>query len=73
MGSDDPSLRGEIEALLAEDAVQAKNPPSPIGAATLDGKGIGGYQVVRVIGEGGMGVVFEAEQEHPRQIGVMPR
>jgi eukaryotic-like serine/threonine-protein kinase len=68
LNSDDPSLRSEVEALPAEDAVQAKTPPSPIGSATLAGKHIGGYEVVRVVGEGVMGVVFEAEQEHPRRI-----
>jgi serine/threonine protein kinase len=34
----------------------------------LADKRIAGYQIVRVIGEGGMGLVFEAEQEHPRRI-----
>ena len=68
LSPDDASLRGEVEALLAEDAVQAKTPQSVIGAATLAGKRIGCYKVVRVIGEGGMGVVFEAEQEHPCRI-----
>ena len=68
LSSKAPSLRSEVETLMAQDAVQAKTPPSPIGAATLAGKRIGGYQVVRVIVEGGMGVVFKAEQEHPRRI-----
>jgi eukaryotic-like serine/threonine-protein kinase len=62
LNSDDPSLGSEVEALLAEDALQSKTAPNPIAVATLAGRRIGGYLLVRVIGEGGMGVVFEAEQ-----------
>ncbi len=69
--SSDASLRAEVEALLAEDAAQRqtlKSPTSGIaGSAAMIGRRIGSYEIVRVIGEGGMGVVFEARQEHPRR------
>ncbi len=29
---------------------------------------IGGYRIIREIGSGGMGVVYEAEQQHPRRL-----
>ncbi len=85
---DDPSLRADVEALLAHDRQPRKDiesaagggaaralarelaesgapeialPPQPVPDA------IGGFDIVGVIGEGGMGVVYEAMQREPRR------
>ncbi len=72
---DDEALRAFVEKLLAShdaDAVPLLRTPvygrtnasSPAATADLPAR-IGAYSIVRVIGEGGMGVVYLAEQSEP--------
>jgi non-specific serine/threonine protein kinase/serine/threonine-protein kinase len=71
--SDDPSLRAEVEALLSEDALQNETPPPPVDAQTMLGERIGPYRIVRMLGEGGMGAVYEAvrdDQEFDRKVAI---
>ncbi|MHC4785154.1 MAG: serine/threonine-protein kinase, partial [Planctomycetota bacterium] len=71
--AEDTALRSEVEALLAADDQAGgflEPPRGGAGGATdiMAGKRIGRYQVVRLIGSGGMGSVFEAMQDHPRRL-----
>jgi WD40 repeat protein/serine/threonine protein kinase len=70
---DDPALRAAVEELLRADARSGDLLDLPeASAATIDhpaaaaaGDRIGPYKLVEVIGEGGMGVVYLAQQTEP--------
>lgn len=78
----DDRLKHDVESLLAHAATDNDIFDAPFldklrGSMTAGDRGfpppvvplaIGRYRVARLIGEGGMGVVYEAEQDHPRRI-----
>lgn len=64
----DPQLRQDVESLLrAHDAADGFLQPTWVCERILEGPGtvIGPYKLMEQIGQGGMGLVFVAEQQHP--------
>lgn len=66
---DDDALRAELTALLAETGSSFLEKPavSLLGRRVAAGDVIGGFTLKRLIGEGGMGRVYEAEQARPHR------
>jgi serine/threonine protein kinase len=76
--SGDPELLAEVESLLAADAsatgflsqkigASAAQRIAPLQHVSLEGREIAGFRILRIVGRGGMGVVYEAEQRAPRR------
>ena len=71
--ADDEEVRREVERQLQERTLAETSDISPTDLPTASapagrrkiGKSIGPYELIRVIGEGGMGIVYEAVQEKP--------
>ena len=61
--ANDPSLRSEVESLLSSDETARSSflqSPPPVPAALTKGTKLGDYEVISLIGSGGMGEVYRA-------------
>ncbi len=68
----DAALRAEVLGMLQQDAKTSAPMDGIAPARWLAGDGelpaeVGGFRILRRIGQGGMGTVYEAEQDNPRR------